>query len=258
MYAFQTILNKIQTSEHIDFGTLFNESVEVFKKVWIQGLLLQLLSIVIMLPFIIAFYVPYFSVMLNQDTNALMNTNALNEALFEEYGLYLILVYVVLIFFSIASSILYLGFYRIIRERDLGNSTDVSDFFYFFKGSILGKAIVLLLAYMGIAVLAALLCVFPLVYAIIPLMFMLPVFVYNSHLSTSEIIKIAFALGNKKWGITFLTMMLNMILFYVISIVSCGLGTIVFSCFLYLPQYIIYKKVIGFETPESTPQSLDS
>ena len=33
---------------------------------------------------------------------------------------------------------------------------------------------------------------------------MLPVFAYNSDLSISEIIKVAFALGNKKWGITFL------------------------------------------------------
>ena len=45
MYAFQTILNKIQSSELIDFGDLFNESLSLFKKVWIQGLLLQMFSI---------------------------------------------------------------------------------------------------------------------------------------------------------------------------------------------------------------------
>ena len=86
---------------------------------------------------------------------------------------------------------------------------------------------------------------------------MLPVFAYNSHLSISEIIKVAFALGNKKWGITFLTLMLNMILFYVVSLVTCGLGALFISCFLYLPQYIIYKKVIGFDSPKSATQSID-
>ena len=52
MYAVQTLLNKIQNSKSIDFGDLFNETLDVFKKVWVQGLLLQLFSLIIMLPFI--------------------------------------------------------------------------------------------------------------------------------------------------------------------------------------------------------------
>jgi hypothetical protein len=85
---------------------------------------------------------------------------------------------------------------------------------------------------------------------------MLPVFAYNAHLSISEVVKVAFALGNKKWGITFLILLLNMILFYVVTFVTCGLGALFVSCFLYLPQYIIYKKVIGFDTSESASQSI--
>ena len=187
-----------------------------------------------------------------------MGSTELSRALIEEYGTSLIWIYLLIFVVSIVSSLLYLGFYRIIKEMDHGNPFVVTDFFYFFKSPVLGKAIVLLLAYTGIAILAALLCFFPLIYAIIPLMFMLPVFVYNSHLSTSEIIKVAFALGNKKWGITFLILMLNIILFYAVSFVTCGLGALFISCFLYLPQYIIYKKVIGFDTPESVAQSIDS
>jgi len=258
MYAVQTILNKIQSSESIDFGDLFNESLGLFKKVWVQGLLLQLFSILIMLPFIISLYLPYFTLALDGGINQTMGSTELSRALIEEYGTSLIWIYLLILLVSIVSSLLYLGFYRIIKEMDHGNPFVVTDFFYFFKSPVLGKAIVLLLAYTGIAILAALLCFFPLIYAIIPLMFMLPVFVYNSHLSTSEIIKVAFALGNKKWGITFLILMLNIILFYAVSFVTCGLGALFISCFLYLPQYIIYKKVIGFDTPESVAQSIDS
>ena len=257
MYAVQTILNKIQSSESIDFGDLFNESLGLFKKVWVQGLLLQLFSILIMLPFIISLYLPYFTLALDGGINQTMGSTELSRALIEEYGTSLIWIYLLILLVSIVSSLLYLGFYRIIKEMDHGNPFVVTDFFYFFKSPVLGKAIVLLLAYTGIAILAALLCFFPLIYAIIPLMFMLPVFVYNSHLSTSEIIKVAFALGNKKWGITFLILMLNIILFYAVSFVTCGLGALFISCFLYLPQYIIYKKVIGFDTPESVTQSID-
>jgi len=257
MYALQTLLNKIQTSKIIDFGDLFNESLDLFKKVWVQGLLLQLFSILIMLPFIISLYLPYFTLALDGGLNQTMGSTELSRALIEEYGTSLIWIYLLILLVSIVSSLLYLGFYRIIKEMDHGNPFAVSDFFYFFKSPVLGKAIVLLLAYTGIAILAALLCFFPLIYAMIPLMFMLPVFVYNSHLSTSEIIKVAFALGNKKWGITFLILMLNIILFYAVSFVTCGLGALFISCFLYLPQYIIYKKVIGFDTPESVAQSID-
>tara|TARA_B110000967_G_C18742876_1_gene488681 strand:+ start:92 stop:868 length:777 start_codon:yes stop_codon:yes gene_type:complete len=258
MYSFQNLVNKIQSAQPIDFGDLFNNSLDLFKKVWIQGLLLQLFSILIMLPFIIWFYLPYIDIILENSSNGQMNTNALSQALVDEYGTSLVWVYLLLLGVSVVSSLLYLGFYKIIKEMDHGNQVAISDFFYFFKSSHIGKAFVFLLAYMGITIIAALLCVFPLIYAVVPLMFMLPVFVYNSHLSISEIIKIGFALGNKKWGITFLTLVLNSILLYVIILVTCGLGSLFFSFFLYLPQYIIYKKVIGFDTPKSTFQEVDS
>ena len=36
------------------------------------------------------------------------------------------------------------------------------------------------------------------------------------------------------------------------------LRSLFFSFFLYLPQYIIYKKVIGFDTPESDLKQLSN
>ncbi|MDG1374031.1 MAG: hypothetical protein P8M66_06920 [Flavobacteriaceae bacterium] len=256
MLSLQTILNKIQNSNSIDFGDLFNETLGVFKKVWVQGLLLQLFSLSIMIPFIIVFYIPYFSLIMESTNNQSLGYNEFNKALFEELGLYMILAYLSIFVLSIASSILYLGFYRIVKEMDQGNPYAVSDFFYFFNSSRIGKSVGLLLAYFGISVLAALLCFLPLIYAVIPLMFMFPVFAYNSHLTVSEIIKVAFALGNKKWGISFLILILNVILLYAVSFVTCGLGSLFVSCFLYLPQYIIYKKVIGFDMPESESQTI--
>ena len=37
----------------------------------------------------------------------------------------------------------------------------------------------------------------------IPLMFLALVFAYNSELKISEIIKLTFKIGHKKWGLTF-------------------------------------------------------
>jgi len=257
MYAVQTLLNKIQTSTQIDFGDLFNESLGVFKKVWVQGLLLQLFSTLMMLPFTISLYLPYLSNAFEGDLSQLtMGSADLSSALYEDYGTSVIWIYILMFVVSVASSLFLLGFYRIVKEMDHGNPFVMSDFFYFFKSAMLGKAIRLLLAYTGIAILAALLCFLPLIYAIVPLLFILPMFAYNSHLSITETIKVAFALGNKKWGITFLIMLLNVILLYVITLVTCGLGAMFVGCFLYLPQYIIYKKVIGFDAPESTTQTI--
>ena len=258
MYSFQNLITKIQNSKPIDFGDLFNTSLNLFKKVWLQGFLLQLLSIIIMLPFIILFYMPYFNMVLENSSNGVMDSVALSQALVDEYGASLVWIYLLMLAVSVVSSLLYLGFYKIIKAMDHGELFVISDFFYFFKAPYVGKALGLLLAYLGITILAALLCLFPLIYAIVPLLFMLPVFVYNTHLSNLEIIKLAFSLGHKKWGLTFLTLILNSILLYVVILVTCGLGSLFFSFFLYLPQYIIYKQVIGFETPESAFQELDS
>jgi len=258
MYSFQILITKIQNSKPIDFGDLFNTSLNLFKKVWLQGFLLQLLSIIIMLPFIILFYMPYFNMVLENSSNGVMDSVALSQALVDEYGASLVWIYLLMVAVSVVSSLLYLGFYKIIKAMDHGELFVISDFFYFFKAPYVGKAIVFLLAYLGITILAALLCLFPLIYVIVPLLFMLPFFVYNTHLSNLEIIKLAFSLGHKKWGLTFLTLILNSILLYVVILVTCGVGSLFFSFFLYLPQYIIYKKVIGFETPESAFQELDS
>ena len=126
MYAVQTLLSKIQTSKTIDFGDLFNESLGVFKKVWVQGLLLQLFSIVIMLPFIISLYLPYFTLALDGGLNQTLGSTELSKALIEEYGASLIWIYLLMFLASIVSSLLYLGFYRIVKEMDHGNSFVVS------------------------------------------------------------------------------------------------------------------------------------
>ena len=50
MSSFKIISKKIADAPKIDFGGLFNESVQLFKKVWLQGFILQLLSIGISIP----------------------------------------------------------------------------------------------------------------------------------------------------------------------------------------------------------------
>ena len=257
MNSFSALINKIQSSKSTDFGDLFNMSVTVFKKVWIQGLILQLLSILTMLPLIIIFYIPYFNLVKENTVNGILDSAAVSQSLINDYGASLIGVYLMLLVVSVLSYLMYLGFYNLIKQIDHGESFVISDLFCFFKSSLIGKSLGVFLAYVGISLGAALLCFLPLVYAVVPLMFLMPVFAYNPNLSITELVKLSFAIGNKKWGITFSTLVLNGILLYVISLVSFGLGSLFFGCFLYLPQYIIYKEAVGFERSKSEPQTID-
>lgn len=248
MFSLQTLLGKIHESSTLDFGDLFNESVSLFKKVWVQGLILQLLTAIIMLPVLIGFYIPYFNLVFNMSSNGVIDSPDFIQELISSYEISdLLWLYLFLIVVSLISYVLYLGFFRVIRQIDKGEAFIFSELFYFFKSASIRKSLGVGMTYVIINIVATLLCFFPLLYVIVPLMFLLPVYAYNSKLSISEIVKISFAFGNKKWGITFLTLFLNAMLIYVISLMTFGLGGIFVSCFIYLPQYIIYKKVIGFD-----------
>ena len=134
---------------------------------------------------------------------------------------------------------------------DKGEDFKAVDFFYYFNYEIIKKALLLVLANVAVVILALLLCVFPVFYVMIPLMFVTPIFVYNPELSISEVLKTAFGLGHKKWGITFLISLLNIIALYVLILLTCGLGSLFFGCFLQMPIYVLYKKIISFDDSQT-------
>lgn len=53
-----TLLQKIASDKELDFGTIFGEAIELFKKTWLQGFLLQLFTLIVMLPLIIFYTCP--------------------------------------------------------------------------------------------------------------------------------------------------------------------------------------------------------
>ena len=61
----------------------------------------------------------------------------------------------------------------------------------------------------------------------------------------SKILKIAFRLGHKKWGLTFIIRLLNILLIFLMNMQTFDLGGLFLGCFVQIPSYIIYKKTIG-------------
>ncbi len=103
------------------------------------------------------------------------------------------------------------------------------------------------MVFTGIAVLATLLCFLPIIYALVPLSFIVTVYAFNPDMSISEIVKLGFDLGNKKWLISFGLMFVAGFLGMIIGFLMCGFGVYVTSSFGQLPAYLIYKEVIGFD-----------
>ncbi|WP_179008715.1 hypothetical protein [Winogradskyella forsetii] len=241
--------NRIQNAKALDFGTIFNQSIELFKKVWVQGLVTLLLNLVLAIPFIMIVYIPLI----------FMGFMDLNSAYYDPYEPYaqpdvspvfFLVMAVVYIFMIVAMSTIGLGlkaaFYRICKLKDL-EQMGKEDYFYFFKKPYLGKTVKLGLAFSGISILATLLCVLPIIYAIVPLSFMVVVYAFNPDLSISEIVKLSFDLGNKKWLISFGLLFVSGVLAGIVGMLMCFVGIYLTASFSYLPIYFIYKEVIGFD-----------
>jgi uncharacterized membrane protein len=86
----------------------------------------------------------------------------------------------------------------------------------------------------------------PYIYAFVPLSFFAVVFSNNPELTETEIVKISFSLGTKKWlltfGLIFVTGILGML-----GMIACFIGVLFTISIMYLPVYFVYRDVVGFE-----------
>lgn len=249
------IQNKIQNAKSLDFGIIFNQSIELFKKVWVQGLVTLLLNIVLAIPVIMIVYIPLiFMGVLDAYSGSYDAYDPYSQPSFSL--LMIVTLVFVYIFMIVAMSTiafgLKAGFYRICKLKDF-DEIGREDYFYFFKKPYLGKTIKLALAFTGISLLATMLCALPLLYVIVPMSFMSVVYAFNPNMSISDIIKLSFDLGNKKWLISFGLLIVSGFLAGIVGLLMCGLGIYVTSSFSYLPAYLIYKDVVGFNEEENLP-----
>ncbi|MGJ5640494.1 hypothetical protein [Formosa sp. S-31] len=232
----------IDFSKPLDFGTIFNQSLELFKKTWLQGVITNLLTLAIIFPFYLIIYLPFMAFGIidpeafrdNPDSNPLM----------------LIPVGALFLIFSVVISVIALAlksaFYRICRQKDLGIE-GADDYFYYFKKTYLIKLLKLSVVTMVISLLATMLCFLPIIYVIVPLSFFNVIFAFNPEWTELEITKASFKLGNAKWLITFGLMIICGLLAQLVGMMMCLVGVFLTASFAYLPAYFIYKEMFGFD-----------
>ncbi|WP_298760690.1 hypothetical protein [uncultured Psychroserpens sp.] len=236
------IQQRILSAKELDFGQIFNDSIELFKKVWVQGLLMFLILFAFMIPFIFIVYIPLIILGISDFSNP-GGYNTLAPIAF----LIMIVAYLLFVFAMMVITFgLKAGLYRIMRQKDQG-IVDKDDYFFFLRRPHLSKTINLSLATFGISLLATLLCFFPVIYVMVPLNLLVVIYAFNPEMSSSDLIRLSFDLGNKKWFITFGLTIVAGLLAQMVGALMCGIGVLFTASFAAIPLYFIYKEVIGFD-----------
>lgn len=228
----------------MDFGNVLSECIELFKQYWTQGLLTIIIICILTIPIalISQLIIGLFGVISppgfqfgDFDFNDLSSFYGVNAL----YNLP----------FSIISTFIQIavlgGFYRIIKVRNIEKGTS-DDYFYFFKKEYLSKILMLVLVHSEISLLAQMLCFIPYIYAIVPLMYFAVIFAFNSEKSVEEIFKASFLLGNKKWLLTFGSLLICVII-GMLGLIAFLIGILFIISIVYLPCYVIYRDVVGFD-----------
>lgn len=240
MLSFDTITKRINAAPDLNFGDIINDAIELFKKVWVKGfltiLIIAVIAIAVSFVFQLIGLAPDSSFFVNNDFNletfvGFYSQNAINSI-------------PQTIIVSSVTIALMAAFYRICKQVSLGQNKN-DDYFYFFKKEYFTKALLLGMIYTAIATVAQLLLLIPYIYAIVPLSYFSIVFSNNPDLREMEIVKLSFAIGNKKWLISFGSLFVCSIL-GMLGIIACGIGILLTISIAYLPFFLIYKEVIGF------------
>jgi uncharacterized membrane protein len=126
------------------------------------------------------------------------------------------------------------------------------------KGEYFGKILLLMLVTILISIPAALLFYLPLIYVMVPLSFFAIVFAFNPEWSIGDIVSSSFRLGNNKWMLTFGLLVVCYIIMMILTVMTCGLGSLFLAPFMFHPIYYIYKGTVGFEDLSELNQIGDS
>jgi len=237
--TFQDIQYRIQHSKQLDFGKILDLTLNLFKEMWLKGFVM----ILVLLVFggVMAFLLVSLSLIPNPyDVAGIEEFN-----FFTSYAKSSISNLPQTLLVTPVALGLLSGFYKMCKQVDLKESNN-DDIFCFFKGVYFRKVFVLGLMYGLIASVAQALFLLPYIYAFIPLSFFAVIFANNPELNETDIVKLSFSLGTKKWFLTFGLMFVTGIL-GMLGILACGVGMLFTISIVYLPVYFIYRDVVGFE-----------
>ncbi|WKB82262.1 hypothetical protein QYR09_04340 [Cellulophaga lytica] len=235
---FYDVEGKINTKPALDFGDIFNKSMELFKVVWLPGFVTVLFTTLLTLLLVLVMYTPLIAL-------GIFNAEAFERQeppiIYTFFSMVLMPIIMMCIF--AVNLLLMAGFYRICRAKDVQLNTD--GHFYYFKKHYMIKAFILASITIGLAIVGMLTCGVGLIYLGVPLA-LFPVFLaFEEELSALEIVKASFALGNKNWFVLFgVTFVMGLIA--QLGVILCVVGVLFTAMLARIPIYYAYKNGVGF------------
>ncbi|MBQ4820786.1 hypothetical protein [Aquimarina sp. MMG016] len=246
------LFEKIENSKKPDFGDVLSKSFEMYKKTFSIGLVHVLISLALAIPFILIIYIPLLPFYIDMIQNS--GDPYYQPEFLEGFSVIMIIVWILLVFvlsfvLQVFNISIYGHFLKVLKNEDLGLTEETGGYFTIAKNHF-GKIILISLANMGIALVAALACYFPVFYVMVPLQLVIPIFIFNQEMSVGDIIKAAFKLGNKYW-LVFFGLILVSSIFSALGLIVCYIGIIATMFFSYIVIYYMYKDTVGFDEEES-------
>jgi len=235
---FTNLTERIKQSSAVEFGTVFNNSVELFKKVWLQGFITLVLTFVSILPFYLLIYLPMIAMGIS-DPDA-FEQQEIPPAF---AGLMSLIAPIFSVGVMTVGICLNAAFLRICRKYDL-NEMGRDDYFYYFKKEYLIKALILSLIMLGLSLVGLLTCGLGIVYLVVPMSLFPAFFAFDKELTALEIVKAGFALGNKNWLMIFLLVLVAGLVAQ-LGVILCLVGVFFTAMFSKIPIYFIYKDAVG-------------
>lgn len=235
---FTNLSERIKQSAPVEFGTVFNNSVELFKKVWLQGFLTLVLTFVSILPFYLLIYLPMIAMGISDPE--MLDQQEMPPAL---AGILTLIMPIFSVGVMTVGICLNAAFLRICRKYDL-NEVGKDDYFYYFKKEYLVKALILALIMIGLSLLGILTCGLGIIYLVVPMSLFPAFFAFDKELSALEIVKAGFAMGNKNWLMIFLLVLVAGLVAQ-LGVILCLVGVFFTAMFSKIPIYFIYKDAVG-------------
>ncbi len=240
MMNYPELDQKIKENVSLDFGDILSKSIELFKKTWLKGfqhllwtfLVFIIIMMLIMLPLVLIGVFDSYQFDSNEPSPLII----LSLFLTMLPAIFLASTFVML---------LNAAFFRIIKQIDLNEPASSVSFGMFMKGKYIKKALLLSCATTLIFLIAFSACYIPIFYVMVPITLLGVIFAFNPDMEVSELLKLSFSLGNKKWLITF-GLILVAGLIAELGVFACGVGVLFTASFVSLPTYFIYKDAIGF------------
>ena len=239
----ENLTQHIKSKPDLEFGTIFSRSIDLFKKVWLQGFIVLLLTIVVILPFYIVLYIPMIALGIT-DPEALQQNELPPMAAIAMAILFPVFTIGVTTFALALNA----AFLKMCREKDLGKESS-DDYFYFFKEGRLGKVFILALYTFGLSILGAMACGVGMFYVMVPVSLIPAFLAFSNELSPLEMVKASFTLGNKNWLVVFGLVFVSAFVAQ-LGLVLCCVGVLFTAMLAKVPTYYMYKDGVGFNEVE--------